>query len=930
MRRNRVGCLKESGGKGVAKHKRVEKALLEGEKRFLSIADRTSEAIITIDTGLRIVFWNRGAESIFGYSAGEILGKPVGIIVPSGSRANHRRRMEQWRSTGKIEVDKTFELSGLRKDGSVFPQEISFSVSKTKDGSFLTAITRDITERKRAEKALQESEKRFRDVAANTGDWIWEVDIEGRYVYSNPVVERVLGYKVDEVLGRHFYDFFHSDEREQLKHAAFEVFSRKEQFVNFINRNVHKNGRIVFLETSGIPVLDADKRLVGYRGSDRDVTERRRLDEGLSALNFYGPKLNAARSLQQVYDLTLDTMKQTLGFEYASFMAPEKGNLRVVCQRGYPHPLLVELPLDGTKRGLTVKVAKTRRPASVHDVRKDRNYVEAVPDILSELAVPVETEGKFLGVLDVESKQVGAFNEQDATLLQILSSHAATAMSNLIKREEIERQSNQLASLMSSSAEMMRTMDLRQRLEKIAKAITELGWRRVVIRVLDRDMEPHSPQDVVTAGLTEEEREYLWVNRLPGQVWRERFGPEYEGFRIGEFYHLPWSDPWVRKKFSEGTVPSKLSEGEMIDWNPQDLLYAPLTLADGRIVGLVSMDDPVDGRRPTRESLAPLELFLHQAAVAIENARLIQQLDDAKTEIQEYAQHLEEKVEERTKEVKEAQARLVKSERLAAIGQVAAMVGHDLRNPLTGISGATYYLKAKSGPKMDEKSREMLELIEKSVQSSNKIISDLLEYSAEIKLELTESGPKSIMKEALSLVEVPRRIQLFDLTEEEPRATMDFEKMKRAFVNIVKNAVDAMPEGGKLTITSGESGGNLEIVFADTGVGMSKDVMEKLWTPFVTTKAKGMGLGLPVCKRIVEAHGGRISVRSNFGKGTTFTVTVPIKPEAKGEGQLLVNVPESLPVKTGKHEKAVVMPWTGHHTVSAENKVAIAQKGKDR
>jgi len=275
--------------------------------------------------------------------------------------------------------------------------------------------------------------------------------------------------------------------------------------------------------------------------------------------------------------------------------------------------------------------------------------------------------------------------------------------------------------------------------------------------------------------------------------------------------------------------------------------------------------------------------------------RDITERKEMERKLQEYAEQLEEMVEKRTRQLKEAHEQLIKSERLAAIGQVAAMVGHDLRNPLTGIKGATYYLKTKLGPNTDEKAREMLELIDKDVEHSNKIITDLMEYSKEIRLELTETTPKSIVREALHLVEVPKNIQVLDLTQSEPKIKMDVEKMKRVFCNLVKNAVDAMPNGGKLTIASRESDGSMEVAFADTGIGMKKEIMEKIWTPFFSTKAKGMGLGLAICKRIIEAHGGSVSVESTAGKGTTFAVTIPIEPKIKEGGEKSwVNVPESL------------------------------------
>jgi len=735
--------------------------------------------------------------------------------------------------------------------------------------------------------------KAFKFLFENSSDAIYVLDKNGRFIAANPKAVELIGFKLEDFIGKSLKKFVSA---ESLPKAVegFQNAIRGESIRIELELKTSAK-KAISLEATLSPLIRNGKVACAL-GIMQDTTQSKQL----SALNFYGRKLNSTDSLQEAYELTLDAMERTLGFEHATFMMIDRGKLRVVCQRGYSTLLNLELPLDGTKKGVTVKATNTCKPVLVPDTRKDKDYVEGVPGIRSELAVPVETENKILGVLNVESRELGAFDERDVTLLQILASHAATAISNLEKQEEIEKRSSQLASLMRSSAEMIRTTDLRQRLEKIGEAIRELGWRRAVIYVTDENMEIESPENMVTVGLTDEERGFLWSKRQPGHVWRERIGPEYARFKIGEFYHLPWSDPWVRKTFAEDTLPSKLSSEEMVDWDPQDLLYAPLCLSEGRIVGMLSIDDPVDGRRPTKESLAPLELFINQAAVAVENAQLFQQLNDARNQLKEYANQLELKVRERTRELIEAQDRLLKAERLAAIGEVAAMVGHDLRNPLTGISGAAYYLKMKLGSKMSQKAVEMLELIEKDVEYSNKIVNDLIEYSKEIRLELTETTPKLIIKEVLSLIEVHDNIQVFDLTQDEPNIKVDVEKMKRVFLNIIKNAIDAMPEGGELRITSNESQGMLEVSFSDTGTGIQKDVMKKLWTPLFTTKAKGMGLGLSICRRIVETHGGKISAKSTVGKGATFTVTLPIKPKTEGGEGVWLNMPESLLSTTTK------------------------------
>jgi len=232
---------------------------------------------------------------------------------------------------------------------------------------------------------------------------------------------------------------------------------------------------------------------------------------------------------------------------------------------------------------------------------------------------------------------------------------------------------------------------------------------------------------------------------------------------------------------------------------------------------------------------------------------------------------------------KQMEQELVRSQRFAAIGETAAMVGHDLRNPLQGIAGAVYYLATKERPKLSREGRKMLQLIEEGIGRSDKIINDLLEYSKELHLELSETNVKSITQDALAKVKIPKGTRVVNSTKNQPPMQLDLEKMRRVFLNLTLNAVDAMPKGGTLTITSTRSRDNVRITFKDTGEGMTTETLTKLWSPLFTTKAKGMGFGLPIAKRLVEAHGGSISVETKVGKGSTFTVTLPIKRELELE-----------------------------------------------
>jgi len=285
--------------------------------------------------------------------------------------------------------------------------------------------------------------------------------------------------------------------------------------------------------------------------------------------------------------------------------------------------------------------------------------------------------------------------------------------------------------------------------------------------------------------------------------------------------------------------------------------------------------------------VTPIKDKKGKVIAALELAINITERKIMQNKLAEYSQKLEKIVEKRTEQLKQTQAKLVKSERLATIGELAAMVGHDLRNPLTGIMGAAYYLKTKHGTEVGAKGKEMLETIENAIIYSNKIINDLLEYSQDLKLKLTATTPKAMVQSALSLLEVPEKIQIIDAAKDKPTVKADTEKIRKGFVNIIQNAIDAMPEGGTLTIKSRKVKGKLEIAFKDTGTGMSEETSSKLkgGVPLFTTKSKGMGFGLPICRRLVEAHGGKISVESMAGKGTTVTVTIPVNPEPVDEGE---------------------------------------------
>jgi PAS domain S-box-containing protein len=241
--------------------------------------------------------------------------------------------------------------------------------------------------------------------------------------------------------------------------------------------------------------------------------------------------------------------------------------------------------------------------------------------------------------------------------------------------------------------------------------------------------------------------------------------------------------------------------------------------------------------------------------------------------LEQYTKHLEELVEERTKQLKD-------KERLAAIGATAGMVGHDIRNPLQAIVSDVYLLReflvdiADSQNKVEVK--ESLDGIENNILYINKIVADLQDFARPITPSIKEIDLQALLNEVLLKKAIPQNIETLRKVQKNAQEfNADPEFLKRVLANLVNNAVQAMPNGGKLCIHACREEGNIAISIQDTGVGIPDEVKPKLFTPLFTTKSKGQGFGLAVVKRMTEALNGTVTFESQAGMGTTFTVRFP-------------------------------------------------------
>lgn len=255
--------------------------------------------------------------------------------------------------------------------------------------------------------------------------------------------------------------------------------------------------------------------------------------------------------------------------------------------------------------------------------------------------------------------------------------------------------------------------------------------------------------------------------------------------------------------------------------------------------------------------------------------REIAERERAEAALQQYSERLEEMVSERTRELREAQGQLIRTERLAAIGEMAGSVAHELRNPLSVISTSTYYLNRKL-QHSDEDVREILGRLERQISAAEQTIHDLLEFARVPPVKLRPTNVNDAIQAALIGTDIPEQISIeTDLDQDLPPVLLDSQQMDRVLLNLIKNGVEAMSDGGTLTVATWRNDEEIIVSVTDTGEGIYPQDMSRLFEPLYTTKEQGTGFGLSICRRIVDAHQGTIEVDSTVGAGSTFIVRLP-------------------------------------------------------
>ena len=292
------------------------------------------------------------------------------------------------------------------------------------------------------------------------------------------------------------------------------------------------------------------------------------------------------------------------------------------------------------------------------------------------------------------------------------------------------------------------------------------------------------------------------------------------------------------------------------------LAASPL-IAHGKAVGAVLVDNALTKAAIAPEDLRFLQLFTNQAGMAIENSMLYQKIEDANLQLSEAQEHL------------------LQKERLAAIGEMAAGIAHELKGPLVSIGG----FAGRLAKKLPQESNEWghADLIVREVLRLEGILSEILLFSKKATICYTRCNIAEIVRDSLAVVAPPLEEKQISVSTKFPRQKLillgDGQQLKQVFINILLNALDAMGSGGSIVIQV--SGTELEgreavcVKIADTGGGIPLESLNSIFTPFYTTKERGTGLGLPIANRIITNHGGKIQINNTPGQGVEFRVILP-------------------------------------------------------
>jgi len=776
----------------ITERKNAEDALRESEQRFRLIAENTGDVIWRLDTATnRFTYVSPSVKRLRGITPEEAISQRVEASLTPESYARLSKhvleRLAAFKAGDESARIMTQEVEQPHKNGSILTTEVVSTLIMDAKGTIteILGVTRDITARKRAEKALRESEERFRLIAENTGDVIWQLDLATlRFTYVSPSVKRLRGYTPEEVMAQSVEEALTPDSFRRIKEgiaahmADPESSNELRELRTAIVEQPCRDGTTVVTEVVTTALTDGRGNVTGVLGVTRDITERMRAEREILANQ---DRLNRAQAVGHIGSWEYDaTTRRMWGSDEA-------------CRILGVAPGESDLPAD---------MVESRIP--------DWEHVHQA--MLDQLGARKAYDVEFV------------INPLNGTPPRSLRVVAEQVLDN-------QGQPTRIAGVAEDVTEQRQTAEvLRETQERLHLALESSG--------------------VGTWDWLIGEDQYVLDENA-----RHLFGFDDESILCKLEHFVSAVHPEDRRRIQAETAQAVKKQSK-IDTEFR-VVWPDGTTHDISVRGRIHRNA---SDRAVRVTGICWDI---SARKEVENV------------LKAYSDRLEQTVQERTQQLRDAQEELVRKGKLAVLGQLAGGVGHELRNPLGIISNAVYFLKL-TNVGADEASKEYLNIISSEVYNSQKIISDLLGFARTSHAERSAVALPILVTEVLAQIRPSKDVTVvLDIPEALPMLSVDPGQIKQVLSNLMLNACQAMPGGGTLTVSARSGDKRVRVAVTDTGYGMSEEEQSRIFEPLYSTKARGIGLGLSVTKNLVAANDGTIGVGSEPGKGSTFTVVLP-------------------------------------------------------
>jgi PAS domain S-box-containing protein len=639
-------------------------------------------------------------------------------------------------------------------------------------------------------------------------------DTEMRFVLGNLAMARSVGLESpDGLVGKTAFDFYPPEVAEAQTAAEQEILRTGQPLVNAERCSLDQAGNVRWDLINTLPLRNHAGEIVGLVSSTRNVTQRKQLEIQRNAM------LAALRKTQDFLTSLLEYAPMSI------YVTTTEGELRLV-NRAWEE-------FEKLRREETVgRMVKDIFPAEVAD-----QYLETNRRVV-EMAAPAVTE-------EVGNTQDGRhyfhtikFPLYDATgQIEAIGGVSVDITERKRAEEEVRRQAKTLAALHETTLELAVQPSLSDLLHAIVARAAKL------LKAQEGGFYFYRPDSddllVVVAYNTKSDPHGIVLRRGEGLAGKV----------------LETGQPLAVDNYSQWEGQAAQHAGAEFE----AYVAVPVRWGD-RLLGIIDVGDAVP-RVFSADDIALLEQFTPLAAAAIENHRLVHD------------------VQEQMEKLKRAELQLIQSAKLAAVGELAAGVAHEINNPLTSVMGFAELLL--NNPTLDASTRQDLETIVREAMRARDIVRNLLSFSRQTKPQRQPTDIGQVVRQTVAMVR--QQMERGGVVIEEDYAadvglvTVDGAQLKQVFLNLIANAAQAMPRGGKLKLHVARRGDEVAISVSDTGIGILPEMLNHIFEPFFTTRpvGQGTGLGLPMSLGIVQEHGGRISVESQVGQGSTFTVWLP-------------------------------------------------------